>query len=136
MSTEVVQRCLDLWNSQAEMTDARLSEFMHPDFVLDLRANVLNPGVFEGYDEFRRFVGEVGEAWAEFRMEPQEFFEAGEHIVVFAQARATGRGSGVQLDSPVAAVCVVREDKLASLRIEPDRAEALRSVGLPARDEA
>jgi ketosteroid isomerase-like protein len=98
--------------------------------VIDLSANVLNPGVHEGFEGYRRFVDEVGEAWAEFRMEPEEFFEAGEDVVVFVRARGTGHGSGLQVDADVAVVCRLRDGKLAWLHVEPDREAALRSVGL------
>ena len=41
-----------------------------------------------------------------------------------------GAGAALQVDSEAAAVCQVRDGKLASFRIEPDREAALRSVGL------
>ena len=130
MSLEVVRRALEYWNSGLEPTDETLARFAHPDFVIDLSANVLNPAVHEGCDGFRRFVQEVGEAWAEFRLDPEEFHEVGDQVVVLVRARGTGRGSGLQVDSEAAAVCQVRDGKLASFRIEPDREAALRSVGL------
>jgi ketosteroid isomerase-like protein len=130
VSLDVVRRALELWNAQEEPTEEALSQFARPDMVVDLSANVLNPGVHRGYDGFRRFVEEVGEAWAEFRVEPQEFLEAGDQVVVLARARATGRGSGLQVDSDVAIVFTVRDGRLASLRVEPDREAARRSVGL------
>jgi ketosteroid isomerase-like protein len=130
VSADVVREAFELWNARSEPTDERLSRFAHPDLVIDLTANVLNPGVHEGFEGFRRFVDEVGEAWAEFRMEPEEFFEAGEDVVVFVRARGTGRGSGLQVDADVAVVCRLRDGKLAWLHVEPDREAALRSVGL------
>jgi ketosteroid isomerase-like protein len=130
VSAEVVRQAFDLWNAGAEPTDEELSRFAHPELVVDLSSNVLNPAIHEGFDGFRRFVGEVGEAWAEFRMEPEEFFEAGDCVVAFVRARGTGRGSGLQVDAEVAVVCRVRDGKLTWLHVEPDREAALRSVGL------
>ena len=72
------------------MTEQAFSEFAHPDMVLDLTSNVLNPATFEGFDGFLRFAEQVGEAWAEFRMEPEDVFEQGDLVVVLVRAVGTG----------------------------------------------
>ena len=129
MNADVVRLALAQWNAAPELTEQAFSEFAHPDMVLDLTSNVLNPATYEGFDGFRSFVDQVGEAWAEFRMEPEEIFEQGNVVVVLVRAVGTGRGSGVQIDSPVAMVGEVRDGRIATLRVEPDREAALRLVG-------
>jgi ketosteroid isomerase-like protein len=74
-------------------------------------------------------VDQIGDAWAEFRMEPEELFERDDLVVVLVRAVGTGRESGVEIDSPVAVVCEMREGKIAVLRVEPDREAALAQVG-------
>jgi ketosteroid isomerase-like protein len=128
VSADVVRNALAQWNAQAEVTEQGFLEFAHPDMVLDLTSNVLNPATYEGFDGFRSFVEQVGEAWAEFRMEPEEFFEQGNVVVVLVRAVGTGRGSGVQIDAPVAMVAEVRDGLIASMRVEPDREAALRLI--------
>jgi ketosteroid isomerase-like protein len=128
VSADVVRNALAQWNAQAEVTEQGFLEFAHPDMVLDLTSNVLNPATYEGFDGFRSFVEQVGEAWAEFRMEPEEFFEQGNVVVVLVRAVGTGRGSGVQIDAPVAMVAEVRDGLIASMRVEPDRDAALRLI--------
>jgi ketosteroid isomerase-like protein len=129
VNSDVVRHALAQWNAQAEVTEQGFSEFAQPDMVLDLTANVLNPATYEGFDGFRGFVEQVGEAWAAFRMEPQEFFEQGNLVVVLVRAVGTGRGSGVEIESDVAMVAEVRDGRIASMRVEPDREAALRLVG-------
>jgi ketosteroid isomerase-like protein len=128
VSADVVRNALAQWNAQAEVTEQGFLEFAHPDMVLDLTSNVLNPATYEGFDGFRSFVEQVGEAWAEFRMEPEEFFEQGNVVVVLVRAVGTGRGSGVEIDAPVAMVAEVRDGKIATLHVEPDREAALRLI--------
>jgi ketosteroid isomerase-like protein len=128
VSADVVRNALAQWNAQAEVTEQGFSEFAHPDMVLDLTSNVLNPATYEGFDGFRSFVEQVGEAWAEFRMEPEEFFEQGNVVVVLIRAVGKGRGSGVEIDSPVAMVAEVRDGKIATMHVEPDREAALRLI--------
>jgi hypothetical protein len=48
--------------------------------------------------------------------------------VVLVRAVGTGRGSGVQIDAPVAMVAEVRDGLIASMRVEPDREAALRLI--------
>ena len=129
MNAEVVRLALAVWNAAPELTEQAFSEFAHPDMVLDLTSNVLNPATYEGFDGFRSFVEQVGEAWAEFRMEPEEIIEQGNLVVVLVRAVGTGRGSGVEIDSPVAMVAEVRDGLIAMMKVEPDREAALRLIG-------
>jgi hypothetical protein len=49
--------------------------------------------------------------------------------VALVRAVATGHGSGVEIDAPSAVVCEMREARIASIRVEPDREAALRVIG-------
>ena len=129
MNADVVRSALAQWNARPELTEEAFAEFAQPDMVLDLTSNVLNPGTFEGFEGFLRFADQVGEAWAEFRMEPEEVFERGDLVVALVRAVATGQGSGVEIDSPVAVVCEMRDGRISSMRVEPDREAALRVIG-------
>ncbi len=129
MNADVVRHALAQWNSAPEVTEQAFSEFAHPDMVLDLTSNVLNPATYQGFDGFVRFAEQVGEAWAEFRMEPEEVFERGDVVVVLVRAVGKGRGSGVEVDDAVAMVAEVRDGRISTLRVEPDREAALRLVG-------
>jgi ketosteroid isomerase-like protein len=129
VNADVVRHALAQWNAAPEVTEEMFSEFAHPEMVLDLTGNVLNPATYEGFDGFRRFVDQVGEAWASFRMEPEEVFERGSLVVALVRAVGTGRGSGVEIEADVAMVCEVRDGRVASMRVEPDREAALRLLG-------
>jgi len=129
VNADVVRLALARWNAAPDVTEQAFSEFAQPDMVLDLSSNVLNPATYEGFEGFRRFVEQVGEAWAQFRMEPEEVFEQGNVVVALVRAVGTGRGSGVEIDSPVAMVAEVRDGRIAKMRVEPDREAALRLIG-------
>ena len=129
MNADVVRHALAQWNAAPEVTEQAFSEFAHHDMVLDLTSNVLNPATYQGFDGFVRFADQVGEAWAEFRMEPEEVFERGDVVVVFVRAVGKGRGSGVEVDDAVAMVAEVRDGRIALMKVEPDREAALRLIG-------
>ena len=129
MNSDVVIRALEIWNSQPEITEEAFAQFAHPDLVVDLSGNVFNPAVYEGLEGFKRFTESVGEAWAEFRMEPEETFEQGDLVVALVRAVGKGRESGVEIAADVAMVFEMRAGLVASMRVEPDREAALKLVG-------
>jgi ketosteroid isomerase-like protein len=129
VNADVVRSALAQWNARPELTEEAFAEFGRHDMVIDITANVFNPGTFEGFEGFVRFADQVGEAWAEFRLEPDEVFEQGDLVVVLGRGVGIGHGSGVEIDAPIVVVCEMREGKIASLRVEPDREAALRLIG-------
>jgi ketosteroid isomerase-like protein len=124
VNADVVRHALEAWNAQEELTAERFAEFAQPDMLLDLSSNVLNPGTYRGFEEFRQFMDGVAEAWAEFRMEPGEVFEREDLVVMFIRAVGVGRGSGVEIGGDVAVVCEMRDGLIATFKVEPDRAAA------------
>ena len=73
--------------------------FMHPDVVLDL------PGIFPGFDPVYRghervaeFWQHLREPWEAFRIDVEAVEEYGDDFVVTIRFRATGVGSGVDVD--------------------------------------
>jgi ketosteroid isomerase-like protein len=129
VNADVVRKALEQWNARPELTQETFAEFARPDMVIDITSNVFNPGIFEGFDGLVRFMDQIGEAWAEFRLEPEEAFERGDRVVVFVRAVGTGQGSGVEIEASSSVVCEMRDGRIASLRVEPDRAAALRAIG-------
>jgi ketosteroid isomerase-like protein len=91
--------------------------------------DVPESGDYRGFDGFVRFLENWGEAWAEWSMDPQEFLDAGNKVVVFIRMKATGH-SGVTLERDDAIVYTVDGDLLTRIDYYNNRREALESVGL------
>jgi ketosteroid isomerase-like protein len=104
-----------------------------PGFELDL-SRAVGPwrGVF-GRDESRRFVGELAEYWESVRLEPQEFIEAGDLVMVPWAMHGRGRG-GIELVAHATFVWTIRDGAIERISLYQEREEALEAVGLSEQD--
>jgi ketosteroid isomerase-like protein len=125
-NVDTVRRCYELL---AGDDFARFEEVAHPDAVLDLSRNFFNPGVFEGRDAMRRFIKQADEMWDDFRVEPEEFIDAGDEVVAVVRASGKGR-DGVAVSMQLFAVWALRDGKVARITGGyRDRAKALEAAG-------
>ena len=92
--------------------------------LLDLRKT------YRGVEGFLEFLAQVAEVWGEFRWEPEEFFDAGDDVLVFIRLTAKGRGSGALIDRPIAHLCTIRAGKLIRHETFWSRDGALEAAGL------
>jgi ketosteroid isomerase-like protein len=107
--------------------DAAL-ELCDPDIV------VRDPGrtgsTIQGRDGLRGFWEEWLENWQEYRVEPQEFIEAGGEVLAHTHQMGLGKLSGIEVGQDLFQVFRVRDCRVVEYRIYAERAEALESVGL------
>src|SRR5687767_1345897 len=67
-------------------------EAVEPEFELQLPEGGKNLGSFHGRDAVTKLFQDYFEVLESFQMEPEEFFEAGDQIVVFVHTPARGKG--------------------------------------------
>jgi ketosteroid isomerase-like protein len=87
-------------------------------------------GEYQGHAGFGRWLGEWGAAWAEWNLEPEEFIDAGDRVIIVAHMRAKGRGSGLEVDRQDALVYELRDGKIGRVDYYNNKAQALEAVGL------
>jgi ketosteroid isomerase-like protein len=90
------------------------------------------PGAASAYGiaAVERYIRSFAKHWEQIRFEPQEYIDAGEHVVVVARLSGRGKKSGVEVVRTWAYVWTVRGRKALSMVGYGDRAEALKAVGL------
>jgi ketosteroid isomerase-like protein len=121
----IVKASIDAHNR--EDWDAML-ETTAPDFELDWsRSRGLRRGVYRR-DQLRRFLVEFAENWESVRIEPAEFIEAGDFVVVPQTTHATGR-DGMELVGHLAMVYEMRGGKIQRISMYQERQDALEAVG-------
>ena len=114
---------------------AATEEMLHPDFVLRPPEDSPFPEAGtggQGREGFLRFVAGQAEGFDAMSLEPQEFIDAGDRVVVPLQFGGRARHTGLEIKFAVVHVVTIRDGKLARLDIYMSRAEALEAAGLRA----
>lgn len=105
-----------------------------PDFELLTADRVTNPGTYRGPEAARRFFEDLFEPFEQVLVEPEEFLERGDRILVLVVVRSRPRGSSAVVENRIAHVWKMRDGKAVRLQIFPERARALEAVGLSDED--
>jgi ketosteroid isomerase-like protein len=87
--------------------------------------------IYRGHEGFRRWVADSFESFEEVRNEWSEFRDLDDRVLALGQVKARGRGSGMELASPMGWVFTVRRGKVVTAEGFLSRAKALEAVGLP-----
>jgi ketosteroid isomerase-like protein len=119
-NVELVRSIYALWSndeSARHLIDPEV-EYVNPPYAVE-------PGVRHG----RTSLGKIREVYPDFRVEPERFVDAGEHVVVIGVARGTSV-SGVTAQWRQGYVWTVREGKVIRFRWFNQPSEALAAVGL------
>jgi ketosteroid isomerase-like protein len=102
----------------------------HPDFEWITADRVPLAGTYRGPEEVRRFFEDQWEAFEEVAIEPEEFFERGDRIVVFTRTRLRPRGSTAVVQNRIGQVWTMRDGKAARCQVFPQREKALEAAGI------
>jgi ketosteroid isomerase-like protein len=125
-NVETVRRIHDGW-SRGDFSVGR--DLLAPDFEWHQHEQAVEPGSHRGA-AIGSAIRRIFEVLEDFRVEPEEYIDAGDKVVVIARNRGTGKGSGVELDQQFAYVWTVQLGRLADLQVYEDRREALEAAGL------
>jgi ketosteroid isomerase-like protein len=124
-NVEVVRRAFTTFNARAVDDLVDLSD---PDSEwLPFRAQ-LEGMVYRGHDGIRQFVRDMDDDWEAFRIDPIEFHDRDDRIVVIGHVRALGRTSGVDVDSEAGFLFELRAGRIARVVSYSDPAFALEAV--------
>ncbi len=113
---ELARRAFEAWDERdAEwFVENCTPEF---EFIPAVVSGVEGPGgAVRGVDAIRQFFADLDEPWESFVIGGVEYREVDEQVVCVGQLHAKGRGSGLELDQPVAMTLWFRGDKLVRAR--------------------
>ena len=123
---EIVKAAIDSYNR--EDWDA-LFRAVAPGFELDMSLG-MGPGrgVY-GLDQLRRYLADFAANWESVQVEPNEFIEAGDLVVVPQTTRAVGR-DGIELVAHPTLVWTIRDGAIERVCLYQERQDAIEAVGL------
>ena len=130
-NVEIVKAKIDAYNRGD--WDAFVFKDAAPGFELDF-SRAVGPwrGVF-GPDQARRVVEEIRETWESARLEPHEFIEAGDLVVVPSTQHLKGRG-GIEVVASATFVWTIRNGAIERVTMYQERQDALEAAGLSEQD--
>jgi uncharacterized protein len=125
-NVEIVRRHLETFMSGDR--EAALAAY-HPDVEFD--ATVRPEGAVyrgrDGVDEAMRvWIG----TWDDWKVEFQQFLDAGDRVLVVSRESGRGKGSGIEIDQAVYALFTLRDGMIVRWEAFLDRPEALDAAGL------
>lgn len=125
-NVEIVQAAIDRFNRTGRWD----FEDVGGRFELDLsRSMGPQRGVFFGIEQAERSINVFASDWESIRLEPHEFIEVGDHVVVPWTAHLVGR-DGITVEARTTWTWSVREGAVERVCLYQDKEEALKAAGL------
>jgi ketosteroid isomerase-like protein len=124
-NVELVRRGLEQFTATGElpweMFDEEIEVYDHdsPD-----------QGEYRGHAGYGRWLEDWDGAWAHWSVEPVEFIDAGDSVVVVVRMSAKGRGSGIEVERLDALIYKIRDRKVLRCDYYNNRQQAVEAVGL------
>jgi ketosteroid isomerase-like protein len=127
-NVEIAERGIDAFNRRDVEALAEVT-------ALDFEWFPALPGAVEG-DGYRgiqgieTYLGEIRETWEALQVLADEYRDLDDRVLALGRTEGRGRGSGIQVDAPLAMVFDFRGGKISRVLTYLDHGEALLAAGL------
>ncbi len=123
---ELVKDIVSRWNA-GERTFA---DEIHLDAVI-LSRGLMEGRLLRGREGVRRLFREIDEQFDEWRIDTEEWRDAGDYVVALGRAHMHGRESGITFEQPLGWLFEIRGGQVFRFETFPDKpADALEAAGL------
>jgi ketosteroid isomerase-like protein len=103
---------------------SRVFALIAPDIDWHDRATTPD-GPGRGRDSFKQYLDSWLESFEEFRIDPEEVFEHGDHLIAVVRQTGRGRISGAEIAVRIAHVWTIEDDHAIRWRSYPNRQQAI-----------
>jgi uncharacterized protein len=125
-NVEIVRESIEAYNRRD--FDAAVQSF---DTEIEWRLPPVLAGESgRGPEEIRRFWEGLDEVFEDFQLEPQEFVDAGDHVVVRSHFHGRGKESGIETEGSMHSVTTLRDGRIVRIEYLDGWAKALEAAGL------
>ena|SRR5271166_4947238 len=83
-----------------------------------------------GREGIEKYFRDLRDFWEDLSIIANEFRDLGDRVLVLGRVEGRGKGSGVEVDSPLGLIGEFRSGKMSQGRTYLDQGEALRAAGL------
>jgi ketosteroid isomerase-like protein len=125
---EDVERLRSAYEAFNEGGVDAILERLAPEFQVRDRPTSPDRETRYGVEGIKQLFDSYMEAFDALRLEPEEFIDAGDQIVVSLHQRVRGKGSGAEVVGHIAHIWTMRDGKVLSLRIFGDKDSALEAL--------
>jgi uncharacterized protein len=126
-NVDIVQSIYRVWQTDSTPVDSGL---LDPEVEWVNPPEAVEPGTRRGIDAFAAAAESVSDTFEEARVDIEEFFDAGDQVVVVATLRGRGRGSGADVERRQGYVWTLRDGKAIRFQWFNSAEDALESAGL------
>jgi ketosteroid isomerase-like protein len=131
MSQENVEIVRQMWSDYGERGVDGVLDYFAEDCVCEDFTDMPDRETYEGKQGIRERDMHFAETWGDLAIEPVEFIDAGEGVVVtLISIRGHGTGSGVPIDARSAFIDEFSGGKIVRNRAFSSTSEALEAAGL------
>jgi ketosteroid isomerase-like protein len=103
----------------------------NPELVWDVsRLGWPEQQIYEGAEGANQFNAEWADVWDDWEMEPEEFIDAGERVVVILTQRGRSKATGIPVEMRFAQVWTLRDERAVRMEMYASVDEALEAVNL------
>ena|ERR1700730_13276011 len=127
-NVDLTRRFIEAWNTR---DIEAIVAFCDPSIEYRSSFAAVSGAVYHGHDGVRSYQRDLEDAWGEeIRIEPEVYFDLGEHILVFYMIHGRGQHSGVDVAMPNAAVARWHDGLIVYIKGYAHRKDALRDLGV------
>jgi ketosteroid isomerase-like protein len=130
-NVENLRGCFAVANDQGiEAAVEAFSHLIDDEFGLDEAAEMIDRDRYAGREAFIANMRKLEESLEDIRIEPLEFVDLDDRLVVVVSMSGRGKGSGAPVEVTFAQLWTMRDGKAVGLHDYATKAEALEAVGL------
>ena len=129
MSTENVDIVRRMYDAYARGDFETGLSYLNPEIEFSQPAEQPGAETYHGHEGVIQAFAKWTGTWDEYRVEVEELFDLGDHVLARTRHHGIGKASGVEVEQQIFQLWTLRNDKVVRTRMYYDQAEALEAVG-------
>ena len=130
MSQENIELMRQGYEAMLRRDIEALLELLDPDVEMHDRPEAPDARSYRGHEGVLTALQVSLDAFDDFRLEPEAYYEADDKVVVLLRMVGTGNVSGVPVEEHIAHLWTIRDGRAVVLQVYSDPGDALAAAGI------